>query len=360
MCLHAHAARQTAHLIAAHPTERAMASLTLELASRFAVIALDNVVREYPNKLDHVLCSDADALSPRALHPAFYGSYDWHSCVHMHWLLVHVRRLHPGLPQRTAIDALLARHLSRANIAEECDYLARPGAQSFERPYGWAWLMKLAHELALCGDAGAQALAADLAPLTNAFEQRYLEFLPKVHYPVRHGVHSNTAFGVMFALDYARHAQRADLEALCVAKVREWFGADRDAPVAHEPSGADFLSPSLVEADLVRRVLPQADFAEWLSGWLPEPLLAGTSNLFSPVAVSDRSDPQIVHLDGLNLSRAWSLASIAAGLPIDDRRCPVLRAAAAAHLAAGMTGLASDDYLGAHWLASFAALALSA
>ena len=337
-----------------------MPLLTAELARRFAEIAQDNVVREYPNKLDHVLDEDADAAAPRALHPAFYGSYDWHSCVHMHWLLVHVRRLYPDLPQSAAIDALLARHLAPANIAVECAYLARPGAKSFERPYGWAWLMKLAHELALCRDANGRALAANLAPLTDAFEQRYLEFPPKIHYPVRHGVHSNTAFGVMFALDYARHVQRTELESLCVEKIREWFVADRAAPVAHEPSGADFLSPAFVEADLVRRVLPQAEFSVWLAGWLPGLADGAPANLLSPVEVSDRGDPQIVHLDGLNLSRAWSLASIAAGLPAADARQGPLRRAAGAHLAAGMAGLASEDYLGAHWLASFAALALSA
>ena len=336
-----------------------MPSLPPDLASRFAGIAQYNVVREYPNKLDHVLGSDDDAATPRALHPAFYGSYDWHSCVHMHWLLVHVRRLQPDLPERSAIDALLTRHLSHSNVAAECAYLARPGAQSFERPYGWAWLLKLALELARSDDAVARGLGANLAPLTEAVVRRYLAFLPKMHYPVRHGVHSNSAFGVMFALDYARHAQRADLESLCEGTIRDWFGADRDAPVAHEPSGADFLSPSLVEADLVRRVLPQAEFATWLSGWLPELAAGRPSNLLSPVAVSDRDDPQIVHLDGLNLSRAWSLASIAAGLPDEDMRQQVLRGTAGAHLAAGMTGLASDDYLGAHWLASFAALALS-
>jgi hypothetical protein len=333
--------------------------LTPELASRFAAIALDNVSREYPNKLDHVLRSDGDAVTPRALHPAFYGSYDWHSCVHMHWLLAHVRRLHPGLPQRAAIDALLSRHLSSANIAVECAYLLRPGTQSFERPYGWAWLMKLALELAQSRDSTARELCANLAPLTEAIVRRYLDFLPKMHYPVRHGVHSNTAFGVMFALDYARHAHRSDLETLCVASIHEWYGSDRDAPVAHEPSGADFLSPALVEADLVRRVLPPEEFSTWLEGWLPGQASGVPASLTTPVAVSDRSDPQIVHLDGLNLSRAWSLASIAAGLPVgDSRRGPFARAAAA-HLAAGMTGLESDDYLGAHWLASFAALAHS-
>lgn len=334
-----------------------MPFLTAELASRLAAIALDNVVREYPNKLDHVMRSAADAATPRALHPAFYGSYDWHSCVHMHWLLAHVRRLHPGLPQRDAIDALLLRHLSPANVAVECAYLARPDAQSFERPYGWAWLLKLTLELAQGDDPTAGALAANLAPLTEAFVRRYLAFLPRMRYPVRHGVHSNTAFGVMFALDYARHARRADLETLCVERIREWFGADRDAPAAHEPSGADFLSPTLVEADLVRRVLPPADFATWLSGWLPGLAPGSPASLMSPVAVSDRSDPQIVHLDGLNLSRAWSLGGIAAGLPPGDARLAPLAHAASVHLAAGMTGLASEDYVGAHWLASFAALA---
>jgi hypothetical protein len=338
----------------------AFRKLTAPLAERFTDIALANVVREFPNKLDHVLRSDADAGPPRALHPAFYGSYDWHSCVHMHWLLVHLRRLHPALPRRAEVDALLLRHVAPANIAAECAYLDRPDAQSFERPYGWAWLTKLAHELALSDDPVARELSGNLAPLAQAFVERYLAYLPKVRYPVRHGVHSNTAFGVAFALDYARAAGRGDLESLCVAKVREWFAADRDAPVAHEPSGADFLSPALVEADLVRRVMPQPAFAQWLAGWLPGLAAGGPATLLVPVEVSDRGDPQIVHLDGLNLSRAWCLRSIAAGLPGDDTRQGVLRGAEAAHLEAGMTGLESGDYLGAHWLASFAALALAA
>ncbi len=336
-----------------------MPELSPELAGRFADIALANVVREYPNKLDHVLRTDADAVTPRALHPAFYGSYDWHSCVHMHWLLVHLRRLHPALSQRAAGDALLLRHFAPASIAAECAYLARPDTQSFERPYGWAWLLKLAHELALCDDPVARNLRGNLAPLARAFEERYLAYLPKARYPVRHGVHSNSAFGVAFALDYARCAGRDELETLCVAKVREWFGADHDAPVAHEPSGADFLSPALVEADLVRRIMPRAAFAQWLTGWLPGLAAGEPANLLAPVEVSDRGDPQIVHLDGLNLSRAWCLRSVAAGLPGGDSRQAVLRDAAAAHLEAGMAGLESADYLGAHWLASFAALALS-
>ena len=337
-----------------------MPELSPELAARFADIALANVVREYPNKLDHVLRADADAAPPRALHPAFHGSYDWHSCVHMHWLLVHVRRLHPELPQRAAIDALLLRHLAPVNVMAECAYLVRPDAQSFERPYGWAWLLKLAHELALSDDPLAWTLSANLVPLAQSFVDRYLAYLPKVRYPVRHGVHSNTAFGVAFALDYARNAGSSVLESLCVAKVIEWFDADRDAPVAHEPSGADFLSPILMEADLMRRVLPRAQFAQWLDGWLPGLAEGRPASLLSPVEVSDRGDPQIVHLDGLNLSRAWCLRSISAGLPGDDPRQSTLRRAEAAHLEAGMTGLESGDYLGAHWLASFAALALSA
>jgi len=337
-----------------------LSGLSPELAARFADVALANVVREYPSKLDHVLRSDADALPPRALHPAFHGSYDWHSCVHMHWLLVLLRRLHPALPRRDAIDALLLRHLSPPNVAAECAYLARPDAAAFERPYGWAWLLKLALELRLDGDSVAQTLSTNLAPLAQAFVERYLAYLPKVRYPARHGVHSNTAFGVAFALDYARHADRGDLESLCVAKVLEWYDADRDAPVAHEPSGADFLSPALIEADLMRRVLPWAQFAQWLDGWLPGLAEGRPASLLSPVEVSDRGDPQIVHLDGLNLSRAWCFRCIASGLPDDDPRQSTLRAAEAAHLAAGMAGLESGDYLGAHWLASFAALALTA
>jgi hypothetical protein len=333
-------------------------SLTEALAARFAQLALANVEREYPNQPGHALQAPGDLQPTRALHPAFYGSYDWHSCVHMHWLLARVWRAFPALPQRAAIGALFDRHLMPDAIAGECAYLARPGTQSFERTYGWAWLLKLATELAAVDDGPAARWAQALAPLAAVFVARYRAWLPKARYPIRHGIHPNSAFGLAFALDYARSAGELELEDAIVARAQVWYGGDRDAPAAWEPSGADFLSPSLMEADLMRRVLPPHEFAPWLGGFLPGLAQRAPATLFAPVEVSDRSDPQIVHLDGLNLSRAWCMKGIVAGLPTGDARAAVLREAADDHLAAGLAGLGSGDYFGEHWLASFATLAL--
>ncbi len=334
-------------------------SLGAALAARFAEIALANVVREYPGKAEHVLSGDADLRPPRSLHPAFYGSYDWHSCVHMHWLLVRVRRLHPALPQRAAIDALLDRHLAPANVAAECAYLARPEAATFERPYGWTWLLKLADELARSEDAVARRWREALAPLARAIVDRYLAWLPKADYPVRYGMHSNSAFGVLFALDYARRAGLPELVRAIEARAHAWFAADRDAPAAWEPSGFDFLSPTLVEAELMRRVLAADAFGAWLAAFLPGLAERAPESLFVPVAVSDRGDAHIVHLDGLNLSRAWCFRGIASAFGIDDARAQAARDAAKIHLAAGLAGVERAEYVGSHWLASFAALALS-
>ncbi|MEO8303433.1 MAG: DUF2891 domain-containing protein [Betaproteobacteria bacterium] len=334
------------------------AAMDAATASRFAAIALANIDREFPGKPDHVLGSDEDLRPPRELHPAFHGSYDWHSCVHMHWLLASLRRRFPGLAERPAIDSVFDRHFAPAAVAAECAYLVRPGARSFERTYGWAWLLKLADEISQSGDARARRWSHDLAPLAQMFVARNLDYLPKAQYPIRYGMHSNSAFGLMFALDYARRAGDGDLETMCVAKARAWYGADLDAPAEWEPSGADFLSPVLVEAELMRRVFPAAQFASWLAAFLPKFATREPSTLFIPAEVSDRSDPQIVHLDGLNLSRAWCFRGIAAALPTGDPRAEVGNAAAASHLSAGLGGLESTDYLGGHWLASFAALAL--
>jgi hypothetical protein len=333
-------------------------SLDGAIAARFADIALANVVREYPGKPDHVLGADDDLAPPRRLHPAFFGSFDWHSCVHMHWLLVLVRRQHRELPQRAAIDALLDDHFNPENIAGECEYLRRPHAQTFERPYGWAWLLKLAHELALSEDDSARRWATQLAPLARAFVARYLAWLPNADYPIRYGMHSNSAFGVLFALDYARRAGDAALASLCAGKSRAWYGSDRDAPAAWEPSGFDFLSPALIEAELMRRVLAPADFTHWLTLFLPAMGERRPGNLFTPATVCDRGDPHVVHLDGLNLSRAWCFKGIASALPERDPRSGIAREAALAHLDAGLVGLDSADYAGGHWLATFAALAL--
>jgi hypothetical protein len=332
--------------------------LTLQRAASFADVALANVAREFPNKLDHVLDGEEDVRAPRALHPAFYGSFDWHSCVHMHWLLARVLRCFPDLPQRAGIEAMFDRHFAPGAIAGECAYLARPGSRSFERTYGWAWLLALALEL-IRGGRPAQRWATALDPLAACFVERYLAYLPLQHYPLRNGVHTSSAFGLLFALDYARATRETALEALCVERARAWFEGDRAAPAAWEPSGTDFLSPSLVEAQLMLRVLPGAVFGAWLARFLPGLVHGEPAVLFSPVDVADRSDPAIVHLDGLNLSRAWSFRELAAALPHGDLRVPALAEACRRHVAAGDAGLAGGDYMGEHWLATFATLALT-
>ncbi len=337
-------------------------TITLDSATamRFAGIALANIAREFPHKLDHVIGSAAEVVAPRQLHPAFHGSYDWHSCVHMHWLLARIRRRFPDLPGREAIDTLFEQHFASVAVAAEVAYLARPGSASFERPYGWAWLLKLATELRLGDDADCARWSRALQPLADAFADRYLDYLPRARYPIRYGMHANSAFGLAFALDFARESGNAALEAASVARAREWYASDRAAPAGWEPSGADFLSPTLIEAELMRRVLEREGFAAWLAAFLPEMTAGAPEALFTPVEVGDRSDAQIVHLDGLNLSRAWCFAGIAAALPPGDARIAVARAAADAHLAAGWQGLASGEFVGTHWLASFVTLALDA
>lgn len=334
-------------------------SLSPELASRFASIALRNVKRDYPNKLDHVMNGDADVVPPRTLHPAFYGSYDWHSCVHMHWLLARLLRIAGDVPQAGAIAATLDSHLSHDAIAGEVSYLGRASTQTFERTYGWAWLLKLAEELGRGSDERFFDWQASIAPLAEAFVARYLDWLPRAAHPLRTGMHANTAFGLAFALDYARSAGEDRLASACEAKALDWYANDRDYPAAWEPSGADFFSPALIEADLMRRVLASDAFADWLGAFLPRLADGLPASLFNPTIPTDRSDGQIVHLDGLNLSRAWCFAGIAAALPPADRRVRVARQARDAHLAAGLQGVESGDYMGAHWLASFAALALT-
>ena len=333
--------------------------LTPEIASRLARVALANLRTEYPTRQDHVIAGPDDLRSSRELHPAFHGSYDWHSCVHMHWSLARLRRLGPALPERPAIGRAFDETFADRAVAAECAYLARPHAAAFERTYGWAWLLELARELGQGEDAEALRWSRALAPLAEAFAARWLAWLPRARYPIRHGVHPNSAFGLALTIDYARATGERALEEACVAKALEWFGADTDAPASWEPSGADFLSPALMEADLMRRVLPHDRYRDWLSRFLPALEQGAPRTLLAPVPVSDRSDPQLVHLDGLNLSRAWCLRGIANALSPDDARTPVLADAARRHLAAGWTGLDSDDYAGAHWLASFALLALS-
>ena len=321
-------------------------------AGRMAGIALGHVTREYPHKLDHVLEGDGDALTPRALHPVFFGSFDWHSCVHGWWLLLHLLRRFPDHAAAGQTRALAAQMFTAENIAVECAYLARPSSRGFERPYGWGWLLALHEEAAQHDDP---ALATLLAPLAAAFAARFHAFLPLQTYPIRTGAHGNTAFALAISLGWARRFDPA-LLALIMARAQDWFGGDADAR-AWEPDGDAFLSPTLCEALLMARLLPGADFQRWFAAFLPGAAQRQPASLFTPASVSDRSDGKIAHLDGLNLSRAWCWRGIAAALGEDDPARGVIMATADAHLAAGLPHIAGD-YAGEHWLATFAVLAL--
>jgi hypothetical protein len=330
------------------------ATLTRAHASAFAKLALKGANREYPNKPGHVLLNDADAKTPRALHPAFFGNYDWHSSVHGHWMLARILKTFPDLPEAKAIRAVLNDHLTAQNIQAEVDYFNRPEAKSFERPYGWTWLLKLAEELHGWDDTDAKKWSAAVKPLAELIAKRYVEFFPKQTYPIRSGMHSNTAFGLTFAHDYARAVGDTKLRELIEERAKSYYGKDADAPSRWEPDGADFLSPSLCEADLMWRVLPREEFRDWFQKYLPGAAKGEPKTLFEPATVTDRTDPQLVHLDGLNLSRAWCLRGIAAALPADDPARMVLVASAKRHAEAGLKHIASGDYAGEHWLASFA------
>ena len=335
-----------------------VATLTPALAAQFAALALAHVRREYPNKLDHVMNGPAEVRSPRALHPVFYGSFDWHSCVHGYWLLARLCRRFPALPQVQAIRTLFDAQLTEANVAGELAYLDAPLRAGFERPYGWAWLLMLAAELARHETPRGRRWSAALAPLAARFVERFRAFLPRATYPVRVGTHFNTAFALALALEYARAAGDADFERQLVEQARAWYADDEDCQ-AWEPGGDDFLSSALVEAECMRRALPPHEFAPWLQRFLPR--LAGRrpASLFRPAVVSDRSDGKIAHLDGLNLSRAWCWRALAATWPADDPRAALARETAELHLAASLPHVAGD-YMGEHWLATFALLALDA
>jgi hypothetical protein len=323
-------------------------------ASAFARLALGGAKKEYPNKPGHVLVDDADAKTPKNLHPAFYGCYDWHSAVHGHWMLAHLLRKFPDLPEVAEIRAVLGANLTPENIAAEVAYFERKEEKSFERPYGWTWLLKLALELHGWDDADARKWSAAVKPLADLIAVRYVEHFPKQTYPIRSGVHPNTAFGFAFAHDYARAVGDRKLQTLIEERAKAYYAKDVDAPARWEPDGSDFLSPSLCEADLMRRVLPQAEFRDWFHKYLPRAATGEPKSLFEPAIVTDRADPQLVHLDGLNLSRAACLRGIASALPADDPARKVLAASASKHAEAALKHVASGDYAGEHWLASFA------
>jgi hypothetical protein len=341
-------------LAVAAATNAASPSLDAEAAGRFATLALDCVHREYPNKIAHVMQGDDDALPPRRLTPAFYGCFDWHSAVHGHWLLARLARRFPDEPfAATALEAL-GRSFTPANITTESGYIGRNDRNSFERPYGLAWLLQLAAELKEWRQPCAAGWYATLEPLEARAVANLEEWLPKLSHPIREGEHHQTAFAFGLILDWARGAGNRRMVSLVEERARAFYLADRGCPLAYEPSGHDFLSPCLAEADLMRRVLPPKEYAAWLGGFLPQLPLDGSPGWLEPAVVTDPTDGKLAHLDGLNLSRAWMLQGIAAGLPDGDPRIPSLAAAAAAHRSSGLASVTGEHYEGGHWLASFA------
>ena len=325
-----------------------------DAAQRFADLALACVHKEYPNKISHVLAGDTDVKPPRELTPAFCGCFDWHSAVHGHWLLVRLVRTFPEAPFVSKSREAIAASLTPAHIATEVRYLEGPGRSDFERPYGLAWLLQLEMELREWRDPQAREWAETLGPLERAAAGRIKAWLPKLSYPIRVGEHSQTAFAFGLILDWARATGDTEMGALIEKRSRDYHLADRDCSIAYEPSGQDFLSPCLAEADLMRRVLPQAEFSSWLAGFLPHLPRDGSTSWLEPAVVTDPTDGKLAHLDGLNLSRAWMLEGIAAGLPPRDPRIASLRAVVAAHRASGLAAVTGAHYEGGHWLGSFA------
>jgi hypothetical protein len=333
--------------------QQSRAALDASAAGRFAALALACVQKEYPNKIAHVLNSPEDVKAPHELTPAFYGCYDWHSSVHGHWMLARLVREFPNAPFAGAAVAALKANITQEHIAGEVGYLKGEGRESFERPYGLAWLLQLGAELRESHTPDADALSSSLKPLESAVVAQLKSWLPKLAYPIREGEHAQTAFAFGLILDYARDTD-PELTALVSSKVREFYLKDRDCPINYEPSGQDFLSPCIAEADAMRRVLPPAEFAKWLTGFLPR-IPTANSGAWLPIGVvTDKTDGKLAHLDGLNLSRAWMLEGIASGLPSGDRRMRALMAAADIHAASGLAAVTGEHYAGGHWLGSFA------
>ncbi len=348
-----------------------------EYVERFARLALGCVAREFPHKADHVVEDETQAKPHRRLHPAFYGCFDWHSAVHGHWLLAHLLRARGGGAWEPEARAKLAANLTRANLEAEAEYFRVPSRKTFERPYGWAWLLKLHEELYLWDDPDAERWFDSLKPLAAAVVAKYLDFFPRQQYPIRTGTHFNTAFGLAFAHDYAATLTSAEkrgsksldaehartlvkLKTLVEERARAYFESDTNCPAPWEPAGDEFLSPCLVVADLMRRVHAPEEFPRWFEKFLPGVREGEPASLLTPADVSDRSDPKIVHLDGLNLSRAWSMRNVAHALPREDPARAALQTSARRHADATLPHVTSGDYAGEHWLATFAVLMLSA
>ncbi len=328
-------------------------TLDLDEANRLAQLPLYCMDTEYPNKLNQTIGGDEDLQSPKALHPAFYGCFDWHSAVHGHWSLVSLLKQFPDLDKKELIIAKLRTTMSKDHILKEVKYFKGKHNATYERTYGWAWLLKLAEELHTWNNPLARELEDNLRPLTELLVQKYIEFLPKLNYPIRVGVHTNTAFGLTFAYDYAKTVNHKVLKQMIEQRAHDFYSQDQNCPISWEPSGYDFLSPCLEEAALMKRVLSKKEFYKWLEGFLPQILDKNFD--IETGKVSDRTDGHLVHLDGVNFSRAWSLNSIADGISELDH----LSAIADKHIQYSLPSIIDDNYEGGHWLGSFAIYALN-
>jgi hypothetical protein len=338
------------------------ANILRERALGYMRIALENIAREYPVMPYFIVTGPGPYPTHREFHPAFYGSFDWHSCVEMHWVIVRLLRLYPDEVPDTSVRATLNELLTTENIATEIEFFSSPNHKTLERPYGWGWFLTLTHELETWDDEDGQRWATALMPLADLLSGNIVAWLPKLTYPQRTGVHPNTAFGLSRSYDHALHrglnGDNALLSAIQDAAAR-WFWDDTDYPARYEPSGADFLSAALSEAELMSRVLDPAMFSDWLTRFLPSTASGEPTELFESVTVSDPTDGQIAHLHGLNLSRAWAFTALAERLPEGDLRIEPMLAAAERHAEASLPFVAGSDYMVEHWLAAYATLLLS-
>ena len=322
--------------------------LTIEQAERLSSLPLKCIQQEYPNKLGQVLNNDSEVKSPKNLHPAFYGCFDWHSAVHGHWLMIRLLKEFPNLKNKKTIREKLSQQLTQANVLQEVAFFKTKFNESFERTYGWSWILKLQQELITWEDDDAAKWAKNLSPLVDLITEKYIEFLPKLQCPIRTGEHINTAFGLTLAFDFSITTKNRKLQESVSKRAKEFYFQDKNSPLNYEPSGYDFLSPSLEEADLMRRILPKSEFILWFEKFLPEMIKENFK--WEVGIVSDRTDGKMVHLDGLNFSRAWCLY----GIGYHDKRYKHLLKIADQHLAYSLPSIVDGDYMGEHWLATFA------
>ncbi|MEM7455847.1 MAG: DUF2891 domain-containing protein [Planctomycetota bacterium] len=329
-------------------------AMSTDQVTRFLQQGIDNIQVEYPNKPNNVMGDASGVRSPREMHPAFYGSFDWHSCVHQHWMLIRLIKLYPDTELDTIVRQRISENINAENMAGELSYYLEKEAKSYERMYGWAWYFRLVGELETWDDEQGKQWREDLRPLEDLLVERTMDFLPVLDYPIRTGIHPDTGFALGMTLDYARAVGNSDLEALLVQRARDYYLDDVNYPTMYEPSGQDFFSSCLNEADLMRRVLPPEEFSAWFDSYLPSLKDGDGGNLLKPVRVSDVTDGYIVHLAGLDLSRGWCMQGIASALPEGDSRRQLLEDSMAAHAEMGYGYVFTGHYAGEHWLATFA------